>query len=180
MEKYKLFYSAARVVYFVSNLGNVKTVNKSSKNVRYLKLSTSFTCKYDKIGYLIFGTKIKGKTKSNHVHCAVIKLFGSKKPSKNHEINHIDGNKHNNNIINLEWVTRSQNTREAYKLGLIKKPNLNGSKNPNYGNYKYSKTLIKYALKLVKQGNSLGCASKLTGINYKNLWHYKKIEEKLS
>lgn len=53
-------------------------------------------------------------------------------------------------------------------------------KNPNYGNYKYSKTLIKYALKLVKQGNSLGCASKLTGINYKNLWHYKKIEEKLS
>lgn len=35
-------------------------------------------------------------------------------------INHIDGNKLNNNIDNLEWCTYSHNFKEAVRLGLIK------------------------------------------------------------
>ena len=38
------------------------------------------------------------------------------------EVNHIDGNKQNNNVNNLEWCSHSYNMKEAYKLGLVKPP----------------------------------------------------------
>lgn len=39
---------------------------------------------------------------------------------KDMEVNHIDGNKKNNCLENLEWVTSSENQKHAYKLGFQK------------------------------------------------------------
>ena len=49
-------------------------------------------------------------------------------PNNYPEVNHIDGNKLNNNINNLEWCNRIQNEHHSYKPG--------GSKHKNYKPFK--------------------------------------------
>lgn len=53
------------------------------------------------------------------IHRAVAENFLAKQEGKN-IINHKDGNKKNNNILNLEWCTSRENMIHAYGNGLIK------------------------------------------------------------
>lgn len=72
-------------------------------------------------GYLYVNLCKNGKYKSVSVHRIVAKAF-LKNFDPCLEINHIDGNKENNNISNLECVTRSSNIRHAFanKLNVAK------------------------------------------------------------
>lgn len=57
-------------------------------------------------------------------------------PDNKPQVNHIDGNKLNNNVDNLEWVDNSQNMLHAYQSGLhprISSRGMLGKKNPNGG-----------------------------------------------
>tara|TARA_R110002126_G_scaffold150778_1_gene297608 strand:- start:473 stop:979 length:507 start_codon:yes stop_codon:yes gene_type:complete len=61
-----------------------------------------------------------GKNKKRHqfyVH-RLIALHFIPNPEKKGFINHIDGNPSNNDINNLEWCTKSENGKHAYKIGL--------------------------------------------------------------
>ncbi len=52
----------------------------------------------------------------------VMKAFGPEQPSEKHDhVNHIDGNRANNHISNLEWVTAQENELHSKLLSLLDK-----------------------------------------------------------
>ena len=57
------------------------------------------------------------KDKAYLVHRLVAMVFSDNNQNKP-EVNHIDGNPDNNHVSNLEWVTREENQKHAFALGL--------------------------------------------------------------
>jgi NUMOD4 motif/HNH endonuclease len=68
-------------------------------------------------GYLRIHLHKFGKRKKIKVHRLVGLAFVSN-PDNKPEINHKDGNKHNNNHWNLEWTTTEENNEHALELGI--------------------------------------------------------------
>lgn len=64
-------------------------------------------------GYLRVSLSFKGATKQVQIHRAVAQAFIENRDGKP-EVNHKDGDKTNNNVSNLEWVTRSENVKHSY------------------------------------------------------------------
>jgi len=100
--------------YEASNTGLIRSINyKRTRKTKILKPSISR-------GYL--KTMIKNdleQYKSWNVHNFIMLTFKGPK-QKGQEVNHIDGNKLNNNINNLEYCTRSENMKHAFNMGLAK------------------------------------------------------------
>lgn len=69
----------------------------------------------DKQGYHLIGLWKDGTQHMELVHRLVMTTFNPNKNYKKLQVNHIDGNKDNNNLHNLEWVTDSENKYHAYK-----------------------------------------------------------------
>ena len=70
-------------------------------------------------GYLVVNLHKDGVSDVVPVHLLVARNF---LPNTNNlpTVNHIDGNKLNNNVTNLEWVTYSENNVHALRMGLRK------------------------------------------------------------
>lgn len=68
-------------------------------------------------GYLEVRLSKDGRTKTRPVHVLLAEVF-IPNPDNKPEVNHINGNKIDNRIENLEWVTHSENMLHAYALGL--------------------------------------------------------------
>ena len=65
-------------------------------------------------GYEIINVMVNGKRVGLAVHTAVMMSFcGNSKLDETYQVNHIDGNKRNNCLENLEWVTPSQNIQHS-------------------------------------------------------------------
>jgi len=105
--------------YLVSNKGRVK-FEKTGK-IRKLQKTTSQEGKYYYFVSIFDGEKYKGHT----VHRMVATTF-KENPNNLPFVNHLDGNKLNNNDWNLEWCTRYENEKHAFATGL---KNSTGEKN---------------------------------------------------
>lgn len=116
--------------YKVSNLGNIRSCdrvvpsrwgNGQHRKGKLMKPGSSPN------GYKIITLQKKGKIKYQTVHRTVITVF-TPNPENKSQVNHIDGNKENNSVENLEWVTESENKQHALDTGLFSSK---GEDNPN-------------------------------------------------
>lgn len=113
-------------LYEVSNFGRIKSkerVVNNSKGKRIVKSKILSPFISNSGYYAIVLHKTRPVFKLNYIHRLVANAF---LPNKNNleQINHIDGNKLNNNVFNLEWCSRSDNIKHAIKIGLISKDTL--------------------------------------------------------
>lgn len=60
---------------------------------------------------------IKGKSKKYGVHVLICWAFRGPKPGEEYEVNHKNRIKDDNRSRNLEWITKSENVRHAFKFG---------------------------------------------------------------
>lgn len=72
-------------------------------------------------GYLKISFSVKHKPHNRLIHRLVAIAF-IPNPNSKPQVNHIDGNKLNNNVSNLEWVTNSENQKHSIANGLRKVP----------------------------------------------------------
>ena len=152
-------------LYIVSNKGDVmslgRTVRDSVGRTRIIKskiMSKSFNSKRnenDSGYYCVRLTNKDGVSSSRLVHVLVAKAF-IPNPENKRTVNHIDGNKLNNNLSNLEWATDLENNLHAISNGL--------------------RTDLKKVVQLSKDGstqvrvfNSIHEAGRVIGINYRNI-----------
>lgn len=139
-------------LYQISNLGNVK----SYSNSKVLKTSPN-SCGYYKVQ--LYKNK---KSKMFYVHRLVAIAFIPNLENKS-QINHIDGNKSNNVVSNLEWCTASENQLHAIKHNLRKSSPMLGRKGALSPR---SKKIMQYDKNgnFIKEWDSISDASKAFGI----------------
>lgn len=109
-------------LYQISNLGNVKSLSRIVNNHSGLKknLKEKFLKKQiSKTGYYVVDLKNNNFRKTFKVH-RLIAIHFINNPLNKGFVNHIDGNKLNNDICNLEWCTISENNKHAELIGLKK------------------------------------------------------------
>lgn len=151
--------------YKVSNLGNVKSlIGRKERVLRPLNQSKGY---YKVILYN------KGNRENRCIHRLVAESFISN-PENKIDVNHKDGNKHNNNVSNLEWNTRSENMKHAYRIGIIsisKKQSEDFKKRIMNSIKRKTKKVIQYDLdnKYIKKWNSINEAGKNLGIQPGNI-----------
>lgn len=117
---------------------------------------------YDKsCGYMLVTlTNGNGQRQNKRVHRLLMEAFVPN-PHNYPHINHIDGNKLNNSLSNLEWCSVKHNTQEAIRLGLMK---------PYDSPLNRAIVQMTNDFEFIAEYKSLHEATRATGIAWQNIW----------
>lgn len=140
--------------YEASNYGRIKSLGiYHGKTNNFFNKPHILKAKNNCNGYLMYSLANYGKVNYVSAHRIIASTFLIKNVSQI-QVNHKDGNKHNNRIDNLEWCTRSENIKHAYNNGLkiSKGVSMPKEKNPNS---KYTEREINDIRNKRKQGYTL-------------------------
>ena len=135
-------------------LYQINEIGEVIRNNKKLKVRVS------KKGYGRVHLSKNNKAKDFYIHRLVAETFMVNTENKP-QVNHIDGNKLNNLLSNLEWNTNSENQKHSFKvLGRIPKNNLtNENRNKNqYRNKitgKYEKNTNRDVVGILNKSNNL-------------------------
>jgi hypothetical protein len=141
-------------LYQVSNLGRVKSLSiKIHNRVTREKILMSHLSNSGYQYVCLSNNKIK---KYLFVH-RIVALEFIYNPKSKEQVNHIDGNKSNNCIENLEWLSRSENMKHAYKNGLNRISDLQKQK--------------------TSEAKSSSVIDLLTGVVYKSIREANKVHK---
>lgn len=178
-ELWLCYKTVGKRVYFVSNMGrfvSVESINPKLHKGRCWKVKLIAPYSNGK-GYMIVRTRENNKTYYHQVHRVVMSTFCPLLDDSNYQVNHIDGDKSNNNLSNLEWCTCKENIQHAIYHKLIDN----------------TKQVSMYSLdgNFIKEFDSITEAEKETGVLGVNIsacckhkirqsggyqWRYEKLE----
>lgn len=165
---------------------NSKYVEGTNKRYSVTECGRVYMHSYvDTVGRLLKGRWIKPTysqqgyirysifAKFQFAHRLVAKAFIQNKENKPH-VNHIDCDKHNNNLSNLEWVTRSENTIHAYDNNRIPHGESHLKSKLTAADVSSIRGLIKEKIKMSDIGIMFG-VSRQTVFKIKNSMIWKRL-----
>lgn len=154
-------------LYQISDKGRLK----SFKQYEAGKILSRKNSKGDYIRTVLCGKGVKSRSIS--IHRLVAEAF-IPNPDNKPEVNHIDGNKQNNRVENLEWVTRAENAHHAIKFN----PNITKAM-VRYNRFVRPKTIQQFSIagKLIAEYPNSIEAEKATGVCQRNILQVAGKEE---
>lgn len=136
-------------LYEISNLGRIKSLKKWCGNkykAKWIEEESILTPTNNGTGYLIIGLRKDTHRKNKYIHRLVAEHF-IENPHNYKEVNHIDFNKRNNIVSNLEWCDRKENVEHS-RINMYKQHNtkagITGEKYILYRNNRYRVVVNKY------------------------------------
>lgn len=157
-------------IYQISNMGRLKSFKNHSEGF----ILSNKNSKNDYFSVVLTNNLLK-KKRYARIHRLVAEAFiPNPDPDNKTQINHIDSNKQNNCVDNLEWVTPKENMVHAlrHNSNIVKGIN-------NYNKFIKPKTIQQYSLegKFIKEFCNAVEASKYTGVCSRNILQVASKEE---